>query len=92
MKNSAIAIGLAAAVSAGSFAYADSVTVIERDNDVETTGSIIIKKPKPRVVVRESPAIVVRERSEPRVIIRDRDPDVIVKEKRKKLIIDGSID
>jgi hypothetical protein len=92
MKNSAIAIGLAAALSAGSFALADSVTIIERESDVDTTGSIIIKKQKPRVVVRESPTIVVRERSEPEVIIREREPDVIVREKRKKLIIDGSID
>ncbi len=92
MKKNAIALGVIAALSAGTFAFADDVTIINRDNDVDTTGSIVIKKPKPRVVVRESPAIVVKERVEPRVIIKDRDPDVVIKEKRKKVVIDGDIE
>lgn len=92
MKKIAIAAGLAAALSAGSFALADDVTIINRDTDVDTTGSIIIKKPKPRVVVRENPTIVVKERSDPKIVIKDRDPDLVIKEKRKKLVIDGDID
>ena len=88
MKKIAIAAGLAAALSVGSFAVADDVTIINRDNEVDTTGSIIIKKQKPRVVVRENPTIVVKERSDPKVIIKDRDPDLVIKEKKKKLIID----
>lgn len=92
MKKIAIAAGLVAALSAGSFAMADDVTIINRDSDVDTTGSIIIKKPKPRVVVKESPAIVVKERSDPRIILKDREPDLVIKEKRKKLVIDGDID
>lgn len=92
MKKIAIAAGLVAALSAGSFAVADDVTIINRDSDVDTTGSIIIKKPKPRVVVKESPAIVVKERSDPRIILNDREPDLVIKEKRKKLVIDGDID
>jgi hypothetical protein len=92
MKKIAMVAGLAAALSAGSFAVADDVTIINRDTDVDTTGSIIIKKPKLRVVVKESPAIVVKQRSDPKVIIKDRDPDLVIKEKRKKLIIDGDID
>ena len=82
MKKIAIAAGLVAALSAGSFAFADDVTIINRDSDADTTGSIIIKKPQPKVVVKENPTIVVKER----------DPDLVVKEKRKKLIIDGDID
>lgn len=92
MKKIAIAAGLAAALSVSSFAVADDVTIINRDTDVDTTGSIIIKKPKPKVVVRDSPTIVVKERSDPKVIIRDNDPDVVIKEKRKKLVIDGEIE
>jgi hypothetical protein len=92
MKKIAIAAGLVAALSASSFAVADDVTIINRDNDVDTTGSIIIKKPKPKVVVRDSPTIVVKERSNPKVIVKDNDPDLVIKEKRKKLIIDGDID
>lgn len=88
MKKIVIATGLAAALSAGSFALADDVTIIDRDTDVDTTGSIIIKKPKPRVVVKENPAIVVKERSNPKIIVKDRDPDLVIKEKRKKLVID----
>ena len=88
MKKIAIAAGFVAALSAGSFAFADDVTIIERDTDVDTPGSIIIKKPKPRVVVRENPAIVVKERSDPKIVVKDRDPDIVIKEKRKKLVID----
>ena len=88
MKKIAIAVGVAAALSAGSFALADDVTIIDRDTDVDTTGSIIIKKPKPKIVVKEKPAIVVKERSNPKIIVKDRDPDLVIKEKRKKLIID----
>ena len=88
MKKIVIATGLAAALSAGSFALADDVTIIDRDTDVDTTGSIIIKKPKPRVVVKENPAIVVKERSNPKIIVKDRNPDLVIKEKRKKLVID----
>lgn len=88
MKKIVIATGLAAALSVGSFALADDVTIIDRDTDVDTTGSIIIKKPKPRVVVKENPAIVVKERSNPKIIVKDRDPDLVIKEKRKKLVID----
>lgn len=92
MKKIAIAAGLVAALSAGSFAVADDVTIINRDNDVDTTGSIIIKKPKPKVVVKENPTVVVKDRSDPKVVIKDRDPDLVIKEKRKKLVIDGDID
>ena len=92
MKKIAIAAGLVAVLSATSFAVADDVTIINRDTDVDTTGSIIIKKPKPRVVVRESPTIVVKERSDPKIIVKDRDPDLVIREKKKKLIIDGDID
>lgn len=92
MKKIAIAAGLVAALSAGSFAAADDVTIINRDNDVDTTGSIIIKKPKPKVVVKENPTVVVKERSDPKVVIKDRDPDLVIKQKRKKLVIDGDID
>ena len=88
MKKIAIAVGVAAALSAGSFALADDVTIIDRDTDVDTTGSIIIKKPRPKIVVKEKPAIVVKERSNPKIIVKDRDPDLVIKEKRKKLIID----
>lgn len=92
MKKSAIAIGLVAALSAVSLARADDVTIINRDTDVDTTGSIIIKKPKPKVVVRESePTLVIKERSDPKVVIKDRDPDLVIKEKRKKLVIDGAV-
>ena len=42
MKKIAIAAGLVAALSAGSFAFADDVTIINRDSDADTTGSIII--------------------------------------------------
>lgn len=91
MKKIAIAAGLVAALSAGSFAFADDVTIIQRDNDVDTTGSIIIKKQKPRVVVRENPTIVVKERSDQKIVIKDRDPDMVIKEKRKKIIIDGDL-
>lgn len=90
MKKSAIVVGLAAALSAGSWAYADDVTIIERDP--EPTGSIVIRKPAPRVIIKErEPDIVVRERSN--VIVRDNDPDVVIKEKRKnpKVIIKGDI-
>jgi hypothetical protein len=92
MRKIAIATGLAAALAAGSLAFADDVTIIDRDSDVDTTGSIIIKKPKPRVVVKENPTVVVKERSDPTVVIKDRDPDLVIKEKRKKLVIDGDIE
>lgn len=90
MKNSAIAIGLAAALFAGSGASADDVTIIERDP--EPTGSIVIRKPAPRVIVKErEPDVVIRERSN--AVVRDRDPDIVIKEKRKdrRLMIEGDI-
>ncbi|MBX9456196.1 MAG: hypothetical protein KL863_09325 [Rhizobium sp.] len=87
MKKLTIAAGIAAALFAANTAVADDVTIINRDSD--TTGSIVIKKPKPRVVVRDSPTIVVKEqRSEPKIVIKDNDPDLVVKEKRKKIVID----
>lgn len=92
MKKIAIAAGLATALSAGSLAYADDVTIIQRP-DPDTTGSIVIRKPVPKVVIKEQePDVVVRQRSN--VVIRDNDPDVVIKEKRKnpKLIIKGDID
>jgi hypothetical protein len=91
MKRSAIAAGLAAALSVGSLAYADDVTIIERP-DPDTTGSIVIRKPAPRVIVKErEPDVVIRERSN--VVVRDNDPDVVIKEKRKdpRLIIKGGV-
>jgi len=90
MKKSALIVGLAAAVSAGSWAYADEVTIIERDP--EPTGSIVIRKPAQRVIIRErEPDVIVRERSN--VIVRDSEPDVVIKERREdpKLIIKGDI-
>lgn len=87
MKKLTIAAGIAAALFAANSALADDVTIINRDTD--TTGSIVIKKPQPRVVVRDNPTIVVKEkRSDPKVVIKDNDPDLVVKEKRKKVVID----
>ena len=90
MQKCATAIGLAAAIATLSFTAvrADDVTIIERDTD--TTGSIIVRKPAPRVVVRErEPTVVIREqRQEPRVIIREDEPDRVIVKKRKRVIYD----
>lgn len=91
MKKHVIIAGFVAAVAAGSYALADDV-IIRNDTDADTTGSIVIKKPQPRVVVRENPTIVVKERVEPKVIIKDRDPDLVIKQKPKKIIINGDLD
>ena len=91
MKKVAIAAGLATALSAGGLAYADDVTIIQRP-DPDETGSIVIRKPAPKVVIKEQqPDVVIRERSN--VVIRDNEPDVVIKEKRKspKVIVKGDI-
>lgn len=87
MKKSALAIGLAAALSAGSLAYADDVTIVSPEPDVDTTGSIVIRKPAPRVVVQErEPDVVIRQRSN--VVVHESEPDVVIKERSNpKLII-----
>ena len=92
MNKRTIAIGLLAGLAAFSLARADDVTVIQRDTD--TTGSSIIKKDKPKIVVKESePDIVIREKNDAKLIVKDREPGIVIKEKRKdpKLIIDGAI-
>lgn len=64
-----LALGLAAAVSFGTVAVADDVTIIKRDSDVDTTGSIVVKEREPDVVVKKK--IIIKEKRN--------DPDVVIK-------------
>ncbi|MDB5526161.1 MAG: hypothetical protein JWM58_3924 [Rhizobium sp.] len=67
-----IALGLVAAFSTASVAFADDVTIINK-TDPEPTGSVVIKK-------QQDPDVVVRERKN-KIIIKEKrnDPDLVIK-------------
>jgi hypothetical protein len=64
-----LALGLAAAFSFGTFAAADDITIIKRDPDPETTGSIVVKERDPDVVVKKK-VIIKEKRNDADLVIK----------------------
>lgn len=64
-----VVIACAAAFSAASFAYADSVTI--HQTDPTPTNSVIIKeKQDPDVIIKKKKKIVVKEENDPDLTIK----------------------